>query len=391
MIARRMIVKRMSFLFLCFALLVFPSCGGERERTVHKGAVKAAIMRLEAFQVPLVREFPGRVQAKVKVTLAGKVSGYVKEVMVEEGQQVKKGALLVVLDDGEIRDKIEALREAEKALRKDKAAMASRLEYARLTFKRYAQLLKEEAVTKEEYDRARSRYRALVEDEKALTHRIEESAARLRSMTHTLRYTQIRSPVDGVVTARWVDPGTYVSPGDPLLALDDLGGGYWFVAQVDEAYLPKLRRGQRVGVYLESLGATYPAHISLVVPKVDPRTGGVKVKVDISSQPVRSGMFGRLLLPVDSAPRVLIPWLAVVQRGNLTAVYAVDKDNMIHFRLIRTGRSYKKTEDGWLPVEISNGTASKRLWVEVLGGLDPGDTLVTTNLEQLEEGMRLEQ
>ncbi len=376
---------------LVVLLLVLGGCGSKEERPVKRVKVKAQTVKVVAYEIPMVREFPGRVEAKGELTLASKVAGYVKRVTVEEGQKVEKGQLLLTLDDRDIRARIKALNNAARALERQKGATASRLAYARANFRRYSQLLKEEAVTREEFDRVRSQYQALVEEERALEYRIRETQAQAQALAQTLRYTVIKAPYKGVVTSRMVDPGTYVSPGTPLLRLVSTGSGYWFVAQVDEAYLARLKPGEEVYLFIKPLGKSYRVRVDRVVPRVDPRTGGFKVKVDVSSLPVNSGMFGRLYLVVGRGSRVIIPWKAVVKRGNLRAVYTVDDKGVVHLRIIRTGRSYKRVQGEWMPVEPSSlETGKGNLGVEVLGGLDPGETLVVSHLDVMREGMGLE-
>jgi len=370
-------------------LLLLGGCGGKEEK-VERVRIKAKESLVKAYKIPLVREFPGRVESKGELTLASKVAGFVKEVKVEEGQRVKKGQLLLALDDKDIRARIRALREAGGALERQKAALSSRLAYAQANYRRYSQLLKEDAVTREEFDRVQSQYQALAQEEKALEFRIKETASQARALAQTLKYTSIRAPYDGVVTSRMVDPGTYVNPGTPLMSLVSQGSGYWFVAQLDEAYLDKVKKGEEVFLHIKPLGLSARARLALVVPRVDPGTGGFRVKVDVSSLPVKTGMFGRLYLVVKRTSRVLVPWRAVVRRGNLRAVYTVDRDRVIHFRIIRTGRSYGKVQGQWMPVEISPESGKEGLWVEVLGGLEAGETIVVSNLDKVREGAVLE-
>ncbi len=381
---------RVALLGMMVLALLLGGCGGKEEGRLERVKVKARTMKVEAFSVPLVRDFPGRVESRGELTLASKVAGFVKRVYVDEGQKVKKGQVLVALDDRDVRARIRALREAEKALERQKAALASRLAYARANYRRYSQLLKEGAVTQEEFDRVQAQYLALSEEEKALEYRIKETGSQARALAQTLRYTVIRAPYDGEITSRMVDPGTYVNPGTPLIGLVAPGAGYWFVAQVDEGYMDRLKPGEGVYLHIKPLGLSLKARIDLVVPRVDPQTGGFRVKVDVSSLPVKAGMFGRLYLVTSRTSRVLVPWKAVVKRGNLRAVYTVDARRVLHFRIIRTGRTYKKVQGEWMPVEPPLNPPGSSLWVETLGGLDPGETIVVSNLDRVREGASLE-
>ncbi len=363
---------------MLFALTVLTGCGGEEPAKVERKTVKAPVITLNSTQVVATREFPGQVVAKRQAVLSSKVSGFVNRIYVHEGMRVKKGDPLVDVEDSEIREK-------EKSILSSIKAVESQERFARATFKRYSRLVKEKAVTPQEFEEVRSKYHSLRARRHALQARLEE----VRSL---LKYTEIRSPVEGMVTAKRVDEGSFVNAGTPILTVDDNSSGFWFVAQVDEGLMGEVRPGQKGVVSLAHFGHPIVATVSLVVPRVDPATRTFTVKLAISGNGLRSGLFGRLLLPREKGTALLVPAGAIVKRGELTAVYEVDAENVVHFRLVKLGRAYLSLPGlGWVPVDPNAAKVSGgQVRFEVLSGLSAGDRIVAKATPEIHEGMRVE-
>ena len=369
---------------LCLPVLLALSlflwgCGGKEEtEKIERESVSAPTLTLKEAKVISIREFPGEVVAKKRAVLSTKVAGFVNRFYVHEGDKVKKGDPLVAIEDKEIRQK-------EKSILSSIRAIESQERFARSTFKRYSQLIKEHAVTPQEFEEVRSRYHALKAKREALQAQLGE----VRSL---LKYTEIRSPVDGTITSKNADEGSFVNAGTPILVVDDNASGYWFVAQVDEGLMGRLHKGEKGIVLLSHQPRPILAEVSVVVPKVDPQTRTFTVKLDISGNNLKSGTFGRLLLPQGNATTLLVPKEAIVKRGALTAIYEVAANNVLHFRLVKLGRAFLNLpEMGWVPISTEvfsdNGTGVR---FEVLSGLSPGDRIVSKASQKIHEGMRLE-
>ena len=365
-------------LALCLGLILLAGCGGEKRERVERKSVSAPVITLKETPVVAIREFPGQVLAKKRAVLSSKVSGFVNRIYVHEGDTVKKGDLLVAIEDKEIREK-------EKSILSSIRAIASQERFAKATFERYSRLVKEKAVTPQEFEEVRSRYHSL----KARREALEAQLGEVRSL---LRYTAIKSPVDGVVTAKNADEGSFVNAGTPIITVDDNASGFWFVAQVDEGLMGKVKVGQKGVVLLSHSSRPIVATVSLVVPQVDPSTRTFTVKLDVAGDGLRSGLFGRLLLPQGNSTTLLVPQEAIVKRGALTAIYEVDSGNVIHFRLVKLGRAYLNLpEMGWIPIstQVMN-TRGDGVRFEVLSGLSPDDRIVAKATPEIHEGMRVE-
>ncbi len=380
-------------------LLLLPVLSGCKEKeTTGKVApakvVKVDTARIIAGDLPVMRMFPGGTVAKESVALAPKMPGYVKVVRVEEGQAVRKGQILLVMDDTDIKARIMALESAVEAAKSQKAAMESRYSYAKSNFRRFSKLFKEDAATREEFDRAESKYRAIKAQVMALDANIKRAQAQLAEAKNQLSYAEIASPVNGWVTRRLVDPGTYVNPGVTVLELDSEDAGVWFKAGLDEALLGSLKKGQVVTLSIPSAGIEGQYPVAQVVQRVNPATRTFVILIDLPERHVRGGLFGRVFVKTGARHAVLLPGKALVNRGGLEGVFVVGHDSILRWRVIKTGRTWTRTAGSWrlyVPVAgAKEAVQQDSIFIEALSGLDPGEVVVTSDLEAVSEGNRLE-
>ena len=112
--------------------------------------------------------------------------------------------------------------------------------------------------------------------------------------------------------------------------------------------------------------------VSEVVPTVDPASRTFTVKVDLPrGGELRTGMFGRVLIPVGKEPVLVVPQRAISQVGGYDGLYTVSADNVARLVMVKTGRTFG---DG----------------VEILSGVDPGTRVAVSPLERLVDGARVE-
>lgn len=381
-------------LILGSAVIIFLSACSSGEKPVPAGkTVFASTVTAAEEKVLLTRRFPGRVAAKNHMVLSSKISGTIVALYVEEGARVTTGARLIIIDDRELQKKMEVLRAELDAVRRSRESAAARTVYAQAHFTRFAQLIKEDAATREEFDRAKAEYESLAKQELSLAAQEKALIAQQGELEALLSYARITAPAAGVVVKRFVDPGAFVSAGQPLIALDNEDAGFWFVAAVDEALIKHDPGKLLVQISIPSQGMYFTIPLTSVVPHIDPATRSFTVKADLSGQAVHSGMYGSLYWPLGEEKKLLIPASAIIRRGDLTAVYVAGSDRKIHFRLIITGRYFKKTrlQDNIIfsAVELSPeilDTVGSDLWVEVLAGLAPQEVIVASDIRAVSEG-----
>ncbi len=382
-------------------LLVFvaftSACSREKESVTDADrqikTARAEVAEAIRAELPEYRAFPAVTEAKVSVTLSAKIPGYVKKVLVEEGQQVKKGQLLLVVDQKDIQSKLKALEAAKKAALSQKSALEARLSYAKTNFQRFERLMKDEAATQEEYDRAESEYLALKDQVAALSSQIRQIEAQMIEARNQLSYVRISAPVNGWITERLVDPGTYVNPGVPLIQMEAQHRGFWLKAGVDESLVETVEPGTPVRVSIPALNMDFESTLAATIPKVDPSTHTFDVKVELKGERLKSGLFGRLFVRTAMRKGLVIPAAAIIKRGAIDGVFIVDSSHILRWRLIKVGSTWIRDDNGRFLGPAGDEPADGQgdlLFVEVLSGLEPGDTVAVSNLDALEEGMRLE-
>ncbi len=368
---------------------------GEDSKPLVPKKVKADTFKVALQEISESRIFPGRVRAKREIVLSSKISGEVLEVAVEEGDRVCRGQTLLKLDERELSREIDGLRHDLERGRREKAALAARRTFAERHYRRFLRLYRVEAATREELERARSEYQALAQQEKGMAARLQAISSRIGQLQALSSYAVIRAPADALVVSRKVDAGSFANAGRPLLVLDDTEAGFWFQAAVDESLMRSAHLGVKMAVELPAVGVSLMAPLASVVKSIDATTRTFPVKLDLNGVAVPSGTFGRLFWPLGRIRALLVPQGALVRRGDLTAVYSVDSRRMIHFRLVKTGASFVRKPVAGREVlvptssgpEEGGGEEAGPVWVEILAGLRPGDEIVSSNLEQVSEGM----
>ena len=372
----------MRSIFILSSLVLLAACREEPKPAAAAPqvpvAVRVAAVALE--ERPEVYEATGTVRARTAATLSSKVMGYVQEVHVRVGDRVREGQPLVTLDARDLETGVRradaARAEIESAIPEAESGMAAakaQLELAQATYKRIDELARKKSVSNQELDEASARLKAAqAANDMARARRAQLDAKMAqvgeeRQAAAIMRgYAQINAPFAGVVTARSVEPGNLAAPGAPLLTLER-EGAYRLEAAVEESKLPAVRAGQSVDVALEALDRTIPARVSEVVPAVDASSRAYTVKIDLPAlAQVRSGMFGRALFPLGKRQVLAVPAGAVVERGQLQAVFVVE-EGAAHTRLVTLG---------------AKG--------EVLSGLAAGEKVVVPVPASLNDGAKVE-
>jgi len=369
---------------------------GPPEPPVARGVTVAAVAPVETEETV---EAMGTVKSKTTITISSRVVGAVLAMHVREGSQVQAGAPLVELDDRDIATTVRradaslaeaqaAETEIERAIAAAEAARAAaeaQRDLAAATLKRYQQLLDRKSVAPLEYDQVVARHKAAVADvERAAAEvaalqakrsqvesRIEGARAEIARTQVTQSYTEITAPFSGLVTVKHADVGAMAAPGTPLLTLED-NQHYRLEVSVPESQGTGIRLGQALPVSVDATGLSTRATVGEIVPAADPSTRTIQVRLDLpASARLRSGLFGRAWIPVGRRVALRVPQAAVIERGQLQGVYVVGADAIARFRLIRTGAAQPGT-------------------FEVLSGLTPGEQIIVAGLEQVKDGVRIE-
>lgn len=292
----------------------------------------------EAKEHPVTEEIVGTLRAKRKTTVEAKVSGRIQNLTVQAGDMVQAGTLLAQLDVQEIQARLDQ-------------ALAQR-EQAQRDLKRMSSLLKQQAVTQQEYDATEAR-------ERIATAAVTEAET-------MLGYAKITAPFAGVITRKLAENGDLAAPGKPLVEIED-PQSLRFEADVPETLLSHIKAGASMPIQLPSLNREVTGTVTEISPVADMTSRTFRVKYDLpAANDLRAGLFGRVAIPLASVKSLHVPANAVLRRGQLEYVFVLEAGKA-RLRLVKTGA-------------VLGGE------VEIISGLEPGERIATTELDKLVDG-----
>jgi len=337
-------------------------------------------------ELPATFEAGGIVRARVTAVIASRVMATVTDVHVRASQRVRRGASLVSLDAREMtanRDRAvaaeAAAQESSFAADADVAAAEADLALARATHHRIAELAARKSATPQELDQAIATLTAA--DARLRSARARRAAASAEhDAAHSassaagtsLTYTQLTAPFDAVVSERSVDPGAMATPGTPLLTLED-PTSFQLEVRIDESRVAQVLVGQAVKVHVSNAADPRSAPVwadgrVTEIARLDPASHAFAVKIDLPiDSGARSGSFGRARFSGPTRTALTVPESALVRRGQLAFVFAVDANNIARLRAVSTG-----------------GVAAGH--VETLAGVSDGDIIVVSPPLALTDG-----
>jgi len=282
----------------------------------------------------------GTLLANESVTIVAESSRRVAEVHFQEGALVQKGELLFKLDDADLRAELMRLE--------------GRRGLAVATEERQRELVAQKLVSQQEYDRARSELTAI--------------QGELEAVKVALAKTEIRAPFAGRVGLRRVSEGAYISPNTPLTTLQDLSR-LKLDFTLPERYADEVRAGQAFSFRVEGRGEAFSGQVAAIEPLIDSATRSLRVRGVVPNPQgvLTPGASASVEFEVRSGDGILIPSRAIVP--------SIKGHNVF---VLREGRAAEQ------PVTIGLRTAEQ---VQILAGLKPGDTVLTSNLLRLRAGV----
>ena len=347
-------------LLLMFAVLLAASGCGKKSETAEAQSkdVACRVTEITAGTVPQYVTATGSLAAEKTVMVSTRMMGWVKRIHVIEGQTVKQGDPLLDIDDTDLQAK---KAQAQAGIAEARAVLANAEKMA----ERFQKLYAEKSVSKQQLDDV------LTGRDRAAAG-LEMAKAGLREVNVHLGYLNITAPADGVVARKMIEEGDMANPGMPLVNLEQTGR-LKVIAHLGEKDISAVKTGDRVTVNVTSLpGAVYTVTLDRIIPTANPgsRTYDIEAFLDNPDGRLKSGMFARMNVPVGERRAVLVPAEAVIRRGQLTGLWIVGQDDIVHLRWVRLGRE----RDGAY---------------EVLSGLSGGETLVLSAEQPLAEGDRV--
>jgi RND family efflux transporter MFP subunit len=272
-------------------------------------------------------------------------SGRVTQVLVDEGSRVSKGQTLAIIKADQLNVDVESAQAAYQNAVKDK--------------ERYERAFTTGGVTQQQVDQAK------------LT--LSNAEARLQQAKLKVNDTHVRATINGVVNKRYIEPGAVVAPGTKMFEIVDVARLKLSVT-VNEAQVAQLKTGDQVDIHVSVFpDKKFTGKITFVAPKADAALN-FPLEIELGQNPgslVKAGMYGTALFNFASqAPVVQIPRSAFIGSVSSNQVFIVKTDSSASLRKVVAGRIMGDK-------------------VEVLQGLEEGETVITSGQINLNEGSKV--
>lgn len=285
----------------------------------------------------------GTVYAADEVEIRSEIQGKVTGIFFKEGTRVSKGQLLVKLFDADLKAELEKLQLQE--------------ELASTTEQRLKELRKIDGISLQEYDAALNNLNTLKADIKLLEARISK--------------TEIRAPFNGNIGLRRISEGALVGPTDPITTLQETN-----ILKIDfsvpEKYLHLVRQNAEIRFTIEGMEDTMTAVVYAIEPKIDLNTRSlmIRARYDNHKNLLYPGAFANIIMPLrEIEDGIMIPTEAVIPEIRGQKVYIARGTN---------------AEAVMVEIGVRNDSL-----VQIIKGLHPGDTVVTTGLMQIRPNVKL--
>jgi RND family efflux transporter MFP subunit len=275
--------------------------------------------------IPIKKEYVADIYAKKQVMLASRVMGYIKEMNVEEGDRVKKGELLFVVDPSDIYSMLNQARGA--LLQAKSGLLMAEMAYAdaKRDYERFKNLYKNGAVSKRDFEKMKLNMDIRKKQVDMARGMLKRAKAGLDMAKNQLKYAKVKSPIDAVVTRKMKNVGEMALPGYPVLILSDLNS-LQAKSFVKESDIDKFLLNMNVEIFVPAIKSKYNAKVVSIIPSADPATHSyvVKFKFNGYDNKLLPGMYAKAKVVIGKEEAVLVPFAAITSRKGIVGVFVND-------------------------------------------------------------------
>ena len=311
----------------------------QRRSSTQQRSLDAYTVVARNGSLPGVITASGELGAFRKVNVSPKRQGVLEKLYVEEGDQVEAGQPIALMDSGDLRDR---LQELQAQLESAQAQLAR----SRSELQRNQGLFEQRALSQNDYNRIRATYLVDLATAQAAEQRLEQRRVESDELT-------VRAPFSGVITARYADPGAFVTPttsasataGASSSSIVELAQGLEAIAKVPESDIGRLQVGQNASVRVDAFpDRRFAARVRQIAPRAEKLNNvtSFEVKLEILQPPpeLRIGMTADIDFNTGTlAARTLVPTVAVVTEQGRPGVLLVGKNTQPTFRPVSLGAS----------------------------------------------------
>lgn len=352
-------MKKTTFMGALGILFIVAACGKKAEQAPAMGPMPFPVQTIAKQDAVVYDEYTANLEGEQNVDIRPKVSGYIQEIYVEEGQQVRKGQLLFKLET--------------QTLNQDAAAAKANVSAAQVEVDRLKPLVDRKIISNVQLETAKAK--------------LAQAKASYSAVAANINYGTITSPVDGVIGTLPFKAGSLASPTMevPLTTVADtrVVRAYFSMNEKQMLNFTRLFKGATIQEKLKSTppvslmlvdGSEYEikGKITTVSGLVNAATGNSQFRADFKNPEavLRSGSKGAVRLPIDYKDAILVPQNAVFDQQGKQMIYVVAKDNTVKSKVITT-------------------TTTSGLNYVVTEGLEVGEVIVVEGASKLKDGMQI--
>ena len=366
-------MNKTKILLIAVLTVVLASCGGGKSGgKPNFGDNEYAVRTVQGQNADLQTTYPATIKGVQDVEIRPKVSGFITKLCVKEGQQVKAGQLLFVIDNVTY---AAAVRQARAAVNAAKA----QLNTARLTYNNSQKLFKNNVIGSYELQSSKNAM------ESAAAQLAQAEAAYI-SAKQNLNFCFVTSPANGVIGDLPYRVGALVSASSQqaLTTVSNNSTMQVYFSMTEKDLLDMTKTAGGVNAAISSYPAVklqladgsiynHPGKVATVSGVIDPTTGTVSMRADFPNpeRVLKTGASGSIVVPHTATSAVVVPQDAVVEVQDKHFVYVVGKDNKVKYT----------------PVEINSQNDGKNYIIT--SGLHIGDRFVVNGVSSLQDGMEI--
>jgi membrane fusion protein (multidrug efflux system) len=310
---------------------------GSNPRTQHV-SVKYQIIQPKIISEKVVTV--GTILSNEEVEIRSEMSGKITNIYFKEGDKVKKGELLLKINDDELQARL--------------LSAQSRQRLAEQQEERQRQLVEKNLVSQVDYDK--------------FVNELDVIKAEVQLIQAQLDKTEIRTPFDGIIGLRYVSEGSYISPTILITTFQDIG-----TVKIDftfpEKYSGEIKPGNKITFNVQGTSRKFSGTVYAISPKIDPNSRTLRIRAICPNHDgyLLPGRFANVEVQLKEKEALAVPSYAVIPEMKKHKVF-----------IYTNGNAEERT------IEIGTRTEEH---VEVANGLKSGDTLITSAILQLRSGM----
>lgn len=366
-------MNKTKILLIAVLTVVLASCGGGKSGgKPNFGDNEYAVRTVQGQNADLQTTYPATIKGVQDVEIRPKVSGFITKLCVKEGQQVKAGQLLFVIDNVTY---AAAVRQARAAVNAAKA----QLNTARLTYNNSQKLFKNNVIGSYELQSSKNAM-------ESAAAQLAQAEAAYVSAKQNLDFCFVSSPANGVVGDLPYHVGALVSASSqqPLTTVSNNSTMQVYFSMTEKDLLDMTKTAGGINAAISSYPAVklqladgsiynHPGKVATVSGVIDPTTGSVSMRADFPNpeRVLKSGASGSIIVPHTATSAVIVPQDAVVEVQDKHFVYVVGKDNKVKYT----------------PVEINSQNDGKNYIIT--SGLHICDRFVVNGVSSLQDGMEI--